>query len=361
MLRGLLFVFTILYSGFLVGHPAWGIVLSPDGHIYFTDIFHNNGTLWKTDKTGNQLAVVLTQHHSHDIFMDDSGAIWGTDDDYISSTEENEIHLWKLSPKGHKKVIIPPTRAPGELGGAVFGIDASEQIYFIFDSQLFRRKADSAPELVLDHQFGHVTSLKVGPDGNIYLADNMPNRGRIYQVTPEGVLSDFGKFLKDAPPLDPPFPEPQFDLLFGMTFDEMGDLYVTNSGGRKLVKVTSPKAGGQIISAIYRAEAPWYPVGIALDGAEKYILEVAFEAEKGNFGPRIVHLDKFNQKTILINVEAYLQNNPQPAQAEYKKKIFLDIPKEWQLNLAMGILIGLVGLVIVIIQSRKRKKEDKNS
>jgi len=97
MTRLLPFLCFLLAAAPLFSHPAWGLVMDDAGNLYFSDLLHDRGAVYQY-RTDGQLVKLLPQTHSHDLFIDSEGLLWGTDSRYFSQTDEWEVALWNWSP-----------------------------------------------------------------------------------------------------------------------------------------------------------------------------------------------------------------------------------------------------------------------
>ncbi|MEL7534510.1 MAG: hypothetical protein AAFN10_24600, partial [Bacteroidota bacterium] len=58
-----------------LAHPSWGIVAAPNGDLYFVDVLHHDGSLWKLSPNGD-CSLVLRDFHAHDLQIDAQGNLW---------------------------------------------------------------------------------------------------------------------------------------------------------------------------------------------------------------------------------------------------------------------------------------------
>ncbi len=266
-------------------HPAWGIVVSDNGDVYFADILHDFGTIWRYSK--GKLNKWETGQHSHTLFLDDRGYIWGTNDEYLSETKENEHTLWRKKPGGELEMIIPPTRNPKEMSGAIFSIDNNGWIYFSYQKKIYKRKPAGPVEPFSEHSFQRITTLQIGEDGFLYVVDNRLNNGTIFQLdTYDGSICETYSNVKEENPVNPPFEEKNHQILYGMNIQKNGVMYMANSSDRRITRIYP----NDYREHVYHSTAPWFPVGIAIKNEDMYILEAGYD--RRNIGPRLVKVDK---------------------------------------------------------------------
>jgi hypothetical protein len=294
------FTFILIYSIYspISAHPSYGLVVTKDGDVYFCDVLHNSGTIWKYSFNG-RLEKVLTNVHSHYLFLDSKGLIWGTDHDYIPSSGKNDNELWNLNSENEKKVVIPATSDPSEFSGVNFVVDKNETVYFDYQDHIYKREVKSPPELFMDYKFERITSLQMDIDGNIYVIDNNVNNGSVFKINKSGIIEFSKDELREKSPFDPPLPDPIHNMLYASFVDIGGNIYIANSGSRRISRID--KNGS--VAHIYYSHPPWYPVAYFRSGEIEYIMETGFHNEE-NIGPRIIQITK-GQRIILINVEQY--------------------------------------------------------
>jgi sugar lactone lactonase YvrE len=295
----------------LRAHPSYGIVVTENGDLFFSDVLHNEGTIWKLSPDG-QLHEILTGQHSHFLFLDQQGQIWGTDHDYIPGRETNRNTLWRLS-NGKKQIVIPPTEDPAVFSGVNFVVGPEGHIYYNADRKLYVLDPQGNRRLLSDHEFGRIMSLQLARDGQVLVVDNNAENGSLIKVSDRGELTRLAVNLLEAEPPNPPFEEPRFNLLYAAFAGEGGDFFVANSGSRRISRIDP---SGKV-EHIYHSEAPWYPVAYTEKDGIGYVMEMCFLSGIGNLGPQIRRLDG-SGSTLLLNVDA--AKMPPSAEKEMPEK-----------------------------------------
>src|SRR4029077_13036639 len=69
----LLPLFVILAATPAAAHPGWGIVIDPAGRVIFGDVDTN--TIWRIED--GRTVALATGLHSHDLYLDAQGNLWG--------------------------------------------------------------------------------------------------------------------------------------------------------------------------------------------------------------------------------------------------------------------------------------------
>jgi hypothetical protein len=86
--------------------------------------------------------------------------------------------------------------------------------------------------------------------------------------------------------------------LAGLHADSMGNVYVADTGNRRLLKVGNDGK----VQVIFRSEPPYFPTGVAAASGHLYVLEVGFTLPNAWSGPRIQKIDTGGKATILATV-----------------------------------------------------------
>lgn len=296
MLKKLLYIIPFICLN-ASAHPSYGLVVTGETELIFCDVLHNAGTVWRLDKSGG-LSKILTGEHSHFIFLDHEGNIWGTNHEYLPATHNNRNTLWKLTPDQCKEVIIGPTENPREFSGVNFVIDGKGNIYFDHDNSIYVREKETPARLLLFYQFERIMSLQLDRSGNIYVVDNNIDSGTIFKITPEKDIRIIANNLREIPPPNPPLPNPLHNMLYASFIDSLGNVYVANSGSRRITLIKNDKS----VEHIYHSDEPWYPVAYYQKDRIGYIMETGFIPGKGNIGPRIIKVES-GRESVLINVD----------------------------------------------------------
>ena len=311
----------------LQAHPSFGLVVTDANEIYFSDVLHNGGTLWKLDSE-RSLSIVLTDEHSHFLFSDNEGNIWGTNHEYLPSTQSNRNSLWKLNVDGTKEMIIAPTTHIEEFTGSNFVIDSKGNLYYDYDNTIYIRHPDDSYELYSPFLFNRIVSLQIDDDGNIYVVDNNIDRGSIFKISPNKKVAQIVINLLETSPGNPPFPKKRFNMLYALHIDTNNDLYIANSGSRRVTKVNADHT----VEHIYKSMPPWYPVAYYLHDDIEFVMETGFSLPGGNLGPRIIEVRNGESKII--------------ANADHPEKRIDELNNQTITGLALGRILGSTKYVL---------------
>lgn len=252
-------------------HPGTGIVVDRGGRIFFTDL----ARIWRLDPDG-RLSVAVPSTHTHELYMDAAGNLFGEHLWYESGSDRFRTRAWKLAPDGKVSKVLPPTKDFPAFVSPV--VDAAGNRYFADvnnnlrqTSRIFRR-SPSGQRLLLaggawghrdgrgaDARFGSIGGMTVAGDGNLYVA----NGPSVRTVSSDGTV----RTLARDGPLSKPrvliLPGGRSNHLMGIVVDPHGTVYVANHDRRSVVRVT---ADGRMIT-FARAGFPWSPTGVTLTGA----------------------------------------------------------------------------------------------
>jgi hypothetical protein len=145
-------------------------------------------------------------------------------------------------------------------------------------SEIHRQKPDGSRDVLAggvygyadgvgrEARFGPIGAIAVGPGGDLYITDEVSVR----KVTTGGrvtTLARGGPLLK--PSFVSRFFSGQFGKMMGLAVDGRGEVFAANYGGGRVVKV-SPSGK---VTSVLESRNPWSPSGVALSGADIYVLE----------------------------------------------------------------------------------------
>ncbi len=247
-------------------HVGTGIDLDRQGHIYFTDTYHN--CIWRLESNGT-LTPVLRGVHLDYLIVGEDGYVYVIKDG-----------VWKISPQGQMTEVLNSKEFP-EGAGRPLCIDRQANIYFINSEaqlkhlpEIYRRTPDGKVTLIagadgrqqngqgVQTPFSHINSAVCAPDGSLYLRDNQ----RILRITADGTVSMLAHSGNAATAEDG---EESLVRTMGMAVDAAGSVYVANYWKRAVLKVAPD--GGVITRST--SNWPWVPVGVAVSGTNIYVLE----------------------------------------------------------------------------------------
>ena len=132
-------------------------------------------------------------------------------------------------------------------------------------------------------ELGGIKGLASGPDDSLYAVTpgvvlKVKLDGTFTLVKQPGAAPDCDRYL---PPNTPPAYEP---FLTGIAVSPRGVIYLAATGCRCVLKL-EPDGG---TTTVLKAEAPWSPTGLALQGGDLYVAEwTNAHSEQHDFRPRV--------------------------------------------------------------------------
>jgi hypothetical protein len=240
-------------------HPGWGIVVDRQGNIYYTDLKQ----VWRVTPDGKK-SVAVPNVHTHELYLDSSGSLHGEHVWWDSSKGQWAHYLWELD--GEKVVRASPE--PGLRNAESFVRDRSGTMYWLEDRHLRKRALDGPIVEVTDlaqspgvheHPNGILT---VTPEGTVYVAVG----GDLLAVTPDCQVRRVATRLDEH--VWTALVQPHHRIM-GLAVDSGSNVFVANSGARKLKRVAQDGR----VSVILRERLPWFPTGVAIHDGSLYVLE----------------------------------------------------------------------------------------
>jgi hypothetical protein len=258
------------------GHPASGIVVSPQGDVYFVDTARG---VFRISRGSLQQ---ISSHNEHWIILDANGRFSGGTPVVVSSPR-----IYRVTPDGKKPAILLSSGVPitineaGDLFYAPYTREGSLQVIKQRQDEpsvfaRIERGADGSP-------LHWINGIAFGPDGAIYFTENAAVR----KISPVGQISTIVSGLTRDPVRPVPGLGPALGPdLRGLAIDGNGNIWVAATGSCSVLKI-SPSGE---VTTILRTESPWSPTGIAVAGEDLYILEYLHTAtdKREEWLPRIV-------------------------------------------------------------------------
>jgi sugar lactone lactonase YvrE len=260
-------------------HPAWGIVVDPQGRVVFSEVETN--TVWRIEQ--GRPVPILKGKHSHEIYGDGQGNLYGEHLEYRPAGERWLLSLWKLTPRGREIVLLPPMDAaslPPGLGplrdrqGNTWAFRNGFQK--VNEMSLYRRAPDGRTVAVAGGPPGHADGRgraarfttaqgkAFGPDGSLYVADG----GTVRRITPDGTVTTLG-----GNPLGG-LSHGRRPQLFGLAVGEKGRVFVADFDHGVVREIG---LDGKVRER-FRSDRFWAATGVATARGALYVLETRPEA-----------------------------------------------------------------------------------
>jgi sugar lactone lactonase YvrE len=287
-------------------HPASGIVVDPQGQVFF--IYGGHG-VFKIDQQG-KMSCVHRSRGGHWMCLDSAGVFSRTQPRFFE----------RITPDGAKPAIIFAD------GGAPPMVNADGYLYYGANPEegggmppggltVCRMSTDGkltefAPRLrtILAESRQGVMGLAEGPGGTIYV-DSLSG---IYKVKPDGTVTTFVSSVVvadcDADPADHN-PDMALPCLRGLAVTAQGTVYAAGTSCHRVLKI-SPDGHVEIV---LKSERPWSPTGVALHGDDVYVLEYTGANGGPDEGwlPRVRKISRAGKVTTLVTITSETGDLPE--------------------------------------------------
>jgi DNA-binding beta-propeller fold protein YncE len=248
-------VLCVLFGTGASAHPGSGIVVDRDGNVFFTDTGQG---VWKIDNHGK--LTFLPAQLFHWMAIDEAGFFAGSQKNFGEWFE-------RVTPQNTKPVLMMCSDFPLTFNrdGNLYYADTRNS-----SSRIIRRTPYGTETVLAGGEMFHgITGIAAGPDGSLYVTDASRSANIIRKITMDGKVSIFaGDFVSKAGSNDPP-PETEPTYCRGLVVDSQGNVYVSATGRRSVLKITSQGN----VTTILQAASPWSPTGVAVFRGEVYVLE----------------------------------------------------------------------------------------
>jgi sugar lactone lactonase YvrE len=267
---GALLALLLALSDVAQAHPAWGIVVAPEGTVYFADA--NRNRIWMFTIDG-YLRRIVDKRHTHALFYGADGYLYGEMGEFDARAQRWLSGRWRARSDDLFEVTLPATaNAPSGWGvvrdaqGNTYEIEQSDQF-----SRLIKRKPDGQTSVLAGDSPGYadgsgtvarfrfLEAMTLGPDNLLYVRDD----AAIRRVTLTGeVLTLGGNPLGNEP-------HPMTGGLLGLATDGRGNVYVADLAARCVRRINAD----QKVETIWQSNWMWTPTGVAVHKGEVYVLE----------------------------------------------------------------------------------------
>lgn len=309
-----------LAAGGAQAHPAAGIVVDREGRVYFSDLI----TVWRVDAQGKLSAFRVGKDlHTHELFIDEAGNVYGTDNIYDPATKRDGVAVWRMTPAGEFKYLLAPTDDPPrglgmwrDRAGNTFAWERSD--YRKRGAWLVRRSPDGTVTRLAGSDYGHTDGrgdkasfgithfTALGPDGSVYVTDE----SYVRRVSPDGTVTTLAADIRNDQ-TDKPEEKGTPTYLSGISVDPQGFVYVADFSNGRVIRIAPDRKA----ETVFRSERPWSPNGVVWSGGTLYVLEFLATTIHGPFNTRVRRLSSDGTSTVLATVE---DGAPKPAGPETK-------------------------------------------
>ncbi len=244
-----------------VAHPGSSIVVDRTGQVFFIDTGQG---VWKIDPEGRLTLVHKLAYHW--MALDERGRFARSQ----SLGEFDRGSFERITPAGAVPALILSSDYPVAVGadGGLYYVPYNRQ----GDRELVRRMPDGErsvfarlPAYNGGKPMLWVNGIAAAPDGSLYTTDN----DAIRRIDRNGAVAAVRDAIDLADCADPLPDVPKLPYLRGLALAPDGTIYAAASGCRSVILI--PARGP--IRTILKAERPWSPTAVALDGKDVYALE----------------------------------------------------------------------------------------
>lgn len=272
-------------------HPAWGIVVTRTGDVYFSDL----EAVWRIDRRGHLTMAVggAVGHHVHELGIDGDDNVYGVNGGY-SDSGQPIAGLWRRDRAGRVVYLVAPTEHfPRGAGvwrnrrGVMFSVEQNNHLKR--ETLLVARDAAGRVRVLAGGRYGfadgtgaaarfrNIVGTTVTSEGDLYVTDGFAVR----RVSPSGAVTTIAQLEARDPGCRSPL---SFGALFGVAVSKSHTVFVADFKQRRVVKIEPSRR----LAVVLRADAPWSPIGVAVaESGELYVLEVRFEPPNRWLGPRV--------------------------------------------------------------------------
>lgn len=266
---------SLCLSSNIQAHPGWGIAVDEGGDVYFTDV--GNTTIWKWSE-GEGLEALLTDTWAHSLGFDEKGRLFFGKEEYRGEVGPY-CSFWLRDRQGALSAIIEPVLTRDRFFADKAALGANGALYYLSNQGLRKRTPDGVDRVIAPVSMSPMTTLVIGSEEAIYVS----SKDTIWEISPAGEVSVVVDELVNPQPADPIFPDNSFNEVFGFCLTANDELLVANFGDRSVIRIRADEEQ----QTVYRAEAPWTPVGVTEHDGVIYVLESGWQEGVGHSGPRV--------------------------------------------------------------------------
>lgn len=256
---------TLLALSFLLAtaalaHPPVGIAVDGRGNVYYSDL----AQVWRQAPDGTR-AVVVPNVHTHELFLDAAGNLYGEHLRYEGEATNRWWHsFWRRSPDGRITRIVAE-HEPFHNEDAAFTLvrDAAGNNYWANpETKAVMRNG----QILAKGPFRDVRWMTVTPEGTLYFVD-LPD---LMRISPRGEVTTLVRDLAGTRTL-----RPDVELrhaVMGLWTDRAGNVYAADYANGQVKRITP---NGRV-TVIAESHLPWAVTGgtIAPNG-DLWLLETS--------------------------------------------------------------------------------------
>jgi sugar lactone lactonase YvrE len=276
-----------LISASTMAHPGAGIAVDRLGQVYFLD---TGSGLWRIDTRGRLTHLSRTLFHW--LAIDQNSRFANTQ---LPSGAPGEIVGVGTNPTALLSSDYPV--AIGQDGNLYYSSGPAGNLRIM---RMTPSGATSAvatlPATVLGEPLQHIGGIIAGPDRSLYYTED----SAIRRIDAQGRVSTV--VAVRARVNGPSIPATdQHPYLRGLAVDDRGVIYVADTGGARVLKITPD---GKVITLL-ETQSPWSPTAVALFDSDLYVLECLHTARdvRRDWLPRIRKITSDGKSRVVATID----------------------------------------------------------
>ena len=268
-------------------HPSAGIAVDRLGQIYFLD---TGSGLWKIDRGGG--LTHLSGMLFHWLALDETNRFANTQ---FPAGALGEILKIGASPTALSSSDYPI--AVGRDGNLYYPSGRAGNVRMMKMTPSGQTSVVAIlPPTVKGQPLPHIGGVTTGPDSSVYYTEE----SAIKRITPQGRIGTAVTVRPLASPPSIPATD-QHPYLRGIAVDAHGIMYVADTGGARVLKIT-PRG---TVTTLIQTQSPWSPTAVAVFRDDVYVLEFLHTARevRRDWLPRVRKIASNGKSTIIASVD----------------------------------------------------------
>lgn len=215
-------------------HPGIGLVYDGESTIYYTDLVH----IWKMDTQSGEASIFLENIHSHELWLDIDGSLYGEHYWYDESNQVFKHYIWMATTDGELTKISDTIVGENDHFSFIRENQYTSYSFSPFNSdfQFIKEISDSIKVFIattltnpgwmyLAQDSSIILSNRTSDNANQILSINLSN-GNTKTLADNITISKLPfSFLDDS------------HQVFGIWQDDQANIYVALYGGRQVVRI----------------------------------------------------------------------------------------------------------------------------
>lgn len=282
-----LLLFFTIFSFKSYAHPGIGIVYDGKNTIYYTDLTH----VWKLDVKSGKSEIFIENIHTHELYIDKSGNLYGEHYWYIESEEKFKNYIWKANVNGELD-IIRDEQYGENLDFSFIRNDDFESFDILKRQNIYEIvKKDSLNETILSKAELNHPTWKYLTDKEELLFVDYPS---IYSFKSE----ELKLIAEDVSSKRFPFSTQSNEHnIYGIWNDNNDNIYVAIYGGREVKKIERDGNTNRVLKSSFL----WSPVnGVFDENGNLWLMECKIGGK--------IRVRKINQSELSNNASFIVEN-----------------------------------------------------